>query len=149
MPTYKTILVPLDGSQRAEAIFPYVEELAQACSAALVFLEVIEKLPPHAVVVAPDNLAEGVQRRADEIKSYGEQIAAQYQARGFAARSLLVYGAPVAGILQGAEQEHADLIAMASHASSGLTRLLTGSVASEVLHRSRVPLLLIKADDGN
>ena len=82
MPTYKTILVPLDGSQRAEAIFPYVEELAQACSAALVFLEVIEKLPPHAVVVAPDNLAEGVQRRADEIKSYGEQIAAQYQRAG-------------------------------------------------------------------
>jgi nucleotide-binding universal stress UspA family protein len=146
---YKTILVPLDGSQRAEAILPYVEQLAQACGAELVFLEVIETLPPHAVVVAPSNLAEGAHQRAEELKSYVEHLATQYQARGFAARSVVVRGAPAEGILQGAEQAQADLIAMASHASSGLTRLFTGSVASEVLHRARVPLLLIKAGDGD
>ena len=146
---YKTILVPLDGSQRAEAILPHVEELAQACGAEIVFLEVIEKLPPHAVVVAPGNLAEGAQQRAAEIESYVAQLAAQYQARGFAARCTVVRDAAVEGILKAAEQERADVIAMASHASAGLTRLFTGSVANEVLHRSRIPLLLIKAEDRN
>ena len=115
---------------------PYVEELAQACGAEIVFLDVIEKLPPHAVVVAPSNLAQGAHHHAEEIKSYVEQLAAQYLARGFAARSIVMHGAPADGILAGADQEHADLIAMASHVSSGLTRLFTGSVASEVLHHA-------------
>jgi nucleotide-binding universal stress UspA family protein len=145
---YKTILVPLDGSKRAEAILPYVEQLAHACGAELVFLEVIEKLPPHAVVVAPSNLADGAQQRAEELRSYVEQLAARYRERGVAARGVLVQGTPTEGILACAEQERADLIAMASHASSGITRLLTGSVAAEVLHRARIPLLLIKAEDG-
>jgi nucleotide-binding universal stress UspA family protein len=39
---YKKILVPLDGSKRAEAILPYVEELAQCAKAKVIFLQVIE-----------------------------------------------------------------------------------------------------------
>ena len=37
---YRTILVPLDGSKRAEAILPHVEDLAQRYHAAVVFLHV-------------------------------------------------------------------------------------------------------------
>ena len=38
---YKTILVPLDGSQRAEAVLPHVESLAQRNKAKVIFLEVV------------------------------------------------------------------------------------------------------------
>jgi len=39
---YKTILVPLDGSKRAEAILPHVEELAQRYGAKIIFLQIVE-----------------------------------------------------------------------------------------------------------
>ena len=39
---YKTILVPLDGSKRAEAILGHVEELAQRYAARVIFLQVVE-----------------------------------------------------------------------------------------------------------
>ena len=41
---YKKILVPLDGSKRAEAILPHVEELAHRFDAKIVFLEIIEPI---------------------------------------------------------------------------------------------------------
>jgi nucleotide-binding universal stress UspA family protein len=47
---YNTILVPLDGSERAEAILPHVEALAQRCSAKVIFIQVAEPPPyegPH------------------------------------------------------------------------------------------------------
>ncbi|MFC1531794.1 universal stress protein [Thermodesulfobacteriota bacterium] len=39
---YNTILVPLDGSKRAEAILPHVEELSRLCGAKVIFLQVVE-----------------------------------------------------------------------------------------------------------
>jgi nucleotide-binding universal stress UspA family protein len=44
-------------------------------------------------------------------------------------------------------QEEADLIAMASHGRSGLSRVFYGSVAAGVLHRVDRPLLLIRSMD--
>lgn len=42
---YKTILVPLDGSKRAEAILPHVEHLALRCEARVILVRVIEPIP--------------------------------------------------------------------------------------------------------
>ena len=42
---YHTILVPLDGSKRAEAILPHLEELARRYEAKVLFLQVIEPVP--------------------------------------------------------------------------------------------------------
>jgi len=53
------------------------------------------------------------------------------------------YGAVAQEILDHAEQRGADLIAMSTHGRSGLPRAALGSVAETVLHRSRVPVLLL------
>jgi nucleotide-binding universal stress UspA family protein len=54
-------------------------------------------------------------------------------------------GYPVAEILSFAARVHADLIVMGSHGRTGMSRLLTGSVAEQVVRRSKCPVLVIKA----
>ncbi|MCB0137738.1 MAG: universal stress protein, partial [Caldilineaceae bacterium] len=56
-------------------------------------------------------------------------------------------GPVVTAILDVAEREKADLIAMASHGRTGLSRVFYGSVAAGILHKADRPLLLIRASD--
>ncbi|MGQ0816216.1 MAG: universal stress protein [Gemmatimonadota bacterium] len=52
---------------------------------------------------------------------------------------------PATEIAAAAEREQVDLIAMATHGHRFLNDLVRGSVANEVRHRSRVPVLLVRA----
>ena len=69
---YNTILVPLDGSKRAEAILPHVEELAQRCDAKVIFLHVVEPFPfiagPGAAIMALHQ--QGLERLTGQAESY-------------------------------------------------------------------------------
>ncbi|MBW7884816.1 MAG: universal stress protein [Caldilineaceae bacterium] len=144
---YKNILVPLDGTKRAEAVLPHVEKLARQCGAAITLLEVLEPLPQHAAAVAPDVLRSGAAQRRKEITGYVHQLADSYRSKGFDTREVVVRGPVVETIVETAATVHADLIAMASHAHTGIARVIHGSVAAEVLHRSTAPLLLVRAGD--
>ena len=52
------------------------------------------------------------------------------------------------GIVETAESQGSDLIVMASHGRRGLGRLVLGSQASDVLVKSRIPVLVIRAPTG-
>lgn len=146
---YTKILVPLDGSERAEKIVDHVEELARLYDAEVMFLQVIE-CPPvvSGIVGAPfdeEQCLKEVQRRKGEVESYLAAWQAKFREKGITARTLLGHGTVVEAILDTAEHEGADLIALASHGRSGLSRVLHGSVAAGVLHRVDRPLLLIRS----
>ena len=72
---------------------------------------------------------------------------AELQARGIAVKACTESGPVVAVILDVAEREGVDLIAMASHGRTGLGRVFYGSVAEGILHKADRPLLLIRATD--
>jgi nucleotide-binding universal stress UspA family protein len=57
----------------------------------------------------------------------------------------LVMGSPAGGILHVAENEGVEMIVMATHGRTGLTRMLMGSVAEEVVRKARCPVLTVKA----
>jgi nucleotide-binding universal stress UspA family protein len=144
---YNSILVPLDGSKRAEAILPHVENLAQRYNAKVTFLQVVEPAP---VVVGPEaaytvlhqhELAE----RTSQAESYLAARQGEFREKGIEAWTRVVYGPVVEAIIDAAEAEDADLIAIASHGRSGLSRVFYGSVAAGVLHRVDRPLLLIRS----
>jgi len=140
---YTRILVPLDGSKRAESILPQVEELAQQCGATVILLEVLEPSQHHyAAAVVPELLAAGATQRTTEIRRYVHDLCDSLRARGLNANAVIKQGPVVETILEVAKDEAVDLIALASHGYSGLARILHGSVAAEVLHRARVPLLI-------
>ncbi|MCB0061765.1 MAG: universal stress protein [Caldilineaceae bacterium] len=146
---YKTILVPLDGSKRAERILPYVEELAYKFQSKLVLLQVIE---PTVVMAAPYDMGHyydvnQLERLNDEAKAYLSGLQGTLQEKGIKAEILVDNGPVVTAVLEEAIRKDADLIAMASHGRSGLARAFYGSVASGILHQADRPLLLIRAQD--
>ncbi len=143
---YKKILVPLDGSRRAEAILPHVAELALSLQANVIFLQVVE---PHIRMVDPYGGAlpdmTDFEQRNKEARDYLEVRCAAFQEKGIEAVSYVGYGSIVETIIETAVRENVDLIAMASHGRGGLSRVFYGSVAAGVLHRADRPLLLIRS----
>jgi len=143
---YKTILVPLDGSKRAEEILHHVEELSKLYHARVIFLQVVEPLP---LVVGPEGSIvlhqEEIERWTKEAESYLSAVQGEFQEKGIETEKHVINGPVVEAIIKVAEQEGADLIALASHGRSGLSRVFYGSVAAGVLHRIDRPLLLIRS----
>lgn len=144
---YKTILVPLDGSRRAEAILPHVEEIAQRYGGRVVFVRVIEPIP---YVMGPEGTPmmlhehELDQRRRDA-KSYLVGKSGQFREKGIETKWEILHGPVVQAITDAAEKESADLIAIASHGRSGLSQCFYGSVAAGVLNRVDRPLLVVRS----
>jgi nucleotide-binding universal stress UspA family protein len=146
---YNAILVPLDGSKRAERILPHVEALAQKFGARLHLLQVIE---PMVIGVSPYDagalyVAEEIDRRTQEAKAYLAGLEGELTAKKIQVQSQVEYGPVVSTILEMADQHNVDLIAMASHGRTGLARVFYGSVAAGILNRAERPLLVIRAQE--
>lgn len=146
---YQRILVPLDGSKRAESILPYVEELARVHGSTIVFLQVIE---PGATIVTPYDMApyfdaELHERWVREAEDYLRSLQDEYKEKQLRSRYLVEQGPVVRTIIDVAQRENADLIAMASHGRTGLGRVFYGSVAAGILHQADRPILLVRARD--
>ena len=144
---YNTILVPLDGSKRAETILCHVEDLAERYGAEVILLQVVEPLP-LVVGVQGASMAlpqQELDQRRKQAQSYLAARQGELREKGIEARTCVAYGPVVEAIIDSAEREGADLIAIASHGRSGLSRVFYGSVAAGVLHRVDRPLLLIRS----
>ena len=145
---YGTILVPLDGSKRAEAILLHVEELAQRSSAKVIFIQVVE---PVRTVGGPGGGLPGilyqqrVEQQTGQAQSYLSALQGEFREKGIKARTRVTHGPVVEAIIKAAAREGADLIAIASHGRTGLSQVFYGSVAAGVLHRADRPLLLIRS----
>jgi len=147
---FTKILVPLDGSARAEAILPYVEDLAARKDATVIFMEVVEPIPiimdahESVIVMQMDEL----RVREQEARAYMTARAGEFRARGLQARIRMQHGPVAEAICNQAEADGVDLIAMASHGRGGLGQMVYGSVASAVLHKTDKPMLLIRSRDA-
>ena len=152
---YETILVPLDGSERAEAILPHVEEMAAHYGSSVIFLRVFEI--PHITPIMrvadeeyealPHLSREQLQNLVTDAQNYLRRVCKQMTDHGISGRFRVEFGPVAATIINTAAQENADLIAMASHGSSGLEGVYYGSVAAGVLQRVDRPLLIVRAYD--
>ena len=143
---YKTILVPLDGSKRAENILKHVEQLAFRYGAKVIFLQVLK--PPTRTDYAIPHPEIFERQRNDELRQaqrYLDGHKGQFMEKNIESKSWAVFGSVVKEILRVAEEEKADLIAICSHGRGGLSRLFYGSVAAGVLNRVDRPLLVIRA----
>lgn len=144
---YATILVPLDGSKRAEQILPHAEELAQRYKARIILLRVVEPPPMITDATAPyaAQYGQDIEELRKRAETYLSGLAGEFQEKNIQARTRLGSGQVVEAILNAAQRDEADLIALASHGRTGLSRVFYGSVAAGVLHRVDRPLLLIRS----
>ena len=144
---YKTILVPLDGSERAEAILPHVEELARSIVAKVIFLQVRQSIPsligPEVAYI--DQYQMMLDQLTEESEKYLKKLQEEFSGKHIDADICVTQGPIVERIINVAGRESADLIAIASHGRTGLSRAFYGSVAAGVLHRIDRPLLIIRS----
>ena len=143
---YKKILVPLDGSKRAEMIRPHVKELASRFQATVILIKVIEHL--HTSIIGEEfNIFNEKEYDAmlKESKSYLDGVAARLRNKGIACKTVVTFGPVVEKIIEAANTEDVNLIAMTSHGYGGLTRIFYGSVAAGILNRVDRPLFIIRS----
>lgn len=141
---FKKILVPLDGSDLAEQVLPHALMLADAFDAAVRLLRVVE---------GPDDIdIASVTREESEALRLAEEYlrgAAEYcSVLGVPVDTALAMGSPARQIVREAQTIGADLIAMATHVRRGIERWLHGSIASDVLNATHLPVLLVTPVSG-
>ena len=140
----KTILVPLDGSNLAEAALTPAMEMARESGGSLVLL--------RAAVGHPRPMADPTEAQVQavrEAEEYLAEVKARVATAGIAnAETSVWYGPPVEAIVEAARYRKADLIVMSSHGRTGVGRLVLGSIAESVQRSTSVPILLIRPGDA-
>jgi nucleotide-binding universal stress UspA family protein len=127
---YSRILVPLDGTASAEGILPFAERIAGPVDAEVVLLQVVEPLSAAEIVASAGVTGvDTLHLRELEGKRYLATIADRLGDKGLRTRSILRLGSAAPEILAAISDEKIDLVAMATHARTGLGRLVLGSVA--------------------
>jgi len=144
---FKKILCPTDFSEPAFAALKRAEELARHFGAELIVAHVIPPLPgPH---LFPDPQASfnfDLPLYQQELAIKAEQMLKDLVSHHkVETRNLVTTGEAAPEILRIAQQEHADLIVIASHGLRGWRRLVFGSVAEKVVRHAVCPVLTIVA----
>ena len=136
----KKILVPLDGSKNSlrgldEAIF-----LARQCKAAITGLYVIPLYPRNLTDVL---MPYQIHLRKDA-KAFMEKAKKRCAKKGIVFHSKIDIGSPTNEIEYLAKNKKFDLIVIGSRGQSGLKEAFLGSVANTAVHKSKVPVLVVK-----
>lgn len=139
------ILVPLDGSPVAQAIVPFILEIAGSLTMAVGLLRVVE--PISSVMVEGVVLVDDLAARVRDAEQYLAAIAADLRGGGIDAEWEVRRGAAALVILDSAKSFHVDLIAMSTHGRGGFGRRRFGSVAEQVLRHADVTVFLMRQTD--
>ncbi|MEW6721484.1 MAG: universal stress protein [Thermodesulfobacteriota bacterium] len=143
---YKKILVPLDGSALAERAIWHAGEIARGADAEILLLQAVYvpmPVVPESALLTEGKLLEEVAKSASE---YLDRIGAEMRAAGHRVRTIIDERPPAEAILHVAEQERADLIVMSTHGRSGLSRLMLGSIAENVLRHTHCTIMFVKPE---
>ena len=135
---FERILVPLDGSKAAELALPYAEELAHAFDSEVILLFVCDT--PHCQQHYEHQVY--IEKTAEVVT---EHIGGKKPKTSV--KPLVLEGHPAAEINDYAVKNAASLIIMATHGRSSITSWALGSIATKVLNRAHIPVLVIRAGD--
>jgi manganese transport protein len=139
---FKKILVALDHSKADTFLLPRVEELANLTGAEILLLHVSTG---WAAQWQEDlNLTDSQEMKED--REYLEAVGAELGQRHLRVTTRHARGEPARAILKTAQDEHCDLIAMATHGHRLISDLIHGTTITRVRHESTIPLFLVKAD---
>jgi nucleotide-binding universal stress UspA family protein len=148
---YTKILVPLDGSELAESVLPYVKWFTEVSKVnEIFFLRVVE--PFHMAggleaQVMPEDKKLIEQDAAVLARKYLDKIAARFKDTGITLHRVVNAGKPAPTIAEYVGKSDVDLIIMATHGFSGIHRWVRGSVADEIVHAARAPVFLVTPRD--
>ncbi|MBP1714027.1 MAG: UspA protein [Deltaproteobacteria bacterium] len=147
---YKNIVVPLDGSALAECVLSHVEALARGCLVKeIIFVRAVEPFlyPSYAgeVTITPKEIAQINTENKLAAADYLEQLAGRCKYENVHIGWEVLYGRPAETIADYSAKHQADLMLIATHGRSGVSRWVWGSVADRILRSACVPVLMVRA----
>jgi nucleotide-binding universal stress UspA family protein len=147
---YQKILVPLDGSELAECVLPHVEAITKGCRVKnVVVVRVLEpvQLPSGAdFAFTPEQMQQMDSQHRAEVEKYLSQVVSRLSSNGVNVQSEVITGGMVAErIADYATKNEVDLIIIATHGRSGVSRWIWGSVTDRIVHSACVPVLMVRA----
>jgi nucleotide-binding universal stress UspA family protein len=139
------ILVPLDGSELAQEALASTEKLARTLHAEIQLLQV--RVPLTYTYADPAAyLIDNLQIEAENAHRYLETVATDLRTHGLKVTTFEAIGPAARLIAATAKEQGSDVIAMSTHGSGGVTRLLMGSVATGVVQRASIPILIVRPE---
>jgi nucleotide-binding universal stress UspA family protein len=151
----RRILVPLDGSPTGEAALDFLRGRSTNGPIELLLMRVVSHIP---VVVGADATfsvqalsPSELEAELQEAREYAARLGDSIADSSVVVRHQVIEAADAVAkvILEAASREQADLIALGTHAKTGMSRLVLGSVSEEILETSPIPVLLVHPTRGS
>ena len=148
---YKKIMVPMDGSQLAECVLPHVKTIAEARGVqTVVFVRVVEPLSLTPVRGETGWMTEEEMKRVDAksqavAEQYLNNLVSGLDYGKVSIQKAVLVGRAGESLAEYASKNDINLIIVATHGRSGVSRWVWGSVADKLLHSARVPVLMVRA----
>ncbi len=146
---YNTILVPLDGSKLAECVLPHVETLFKGSQAKqVIFARVVEPFHPATsdYIISDEQIKKVDRENKAYAEKYLKEIGGQAQyGSGVRVETAVLYGNVPDSLAEFAQKNEADIIVIATHGRSGVSKWVWGGVADRILRSSCVPVLMVRA----
>lgn len=144
---FKTILVPTDGSERSDKAITSAIDYAKHCGSRIVGISVAEPYPFSPLAESSMAIDPGIYE--DNVRSLAEQhvkkVADAAEAAGVPCQTATMLSfAPDEEIVNAAKAYECDVIFMASHSRSSLSRIFLGSKTQKVLAHSSIPVLVLR-----
>jgi nucleotide-binding universal stress UspA family protein len=141
-PSFRRLLVALDGSEFSERVLPYVKAASRMESEALL-LRVPQVPEAHLYGAMIEEIQQLRQQAENQSHEYLENVATALLEDGIEARILVEGSRPAKTIVSVAKEEKADLIMLATHGRGEIERLFLGSVADRVVRQAPCPVFLV------
>ena len=152
---YEKIMVPLDGSELAECVLPHVDGFVTGCQVkTVIFVRVIE--PTRYLAASPtaspqfsQTMQENAKMVEEEEKSSAEKylkgVLGRVKKGEIKYKTDVLVGNVADSLVDYAEANEIDLVLIATHGRSGISRWVRGSIADRVLRSSCAPVLMVRA----
>ena len=142
---FKRILVPLDGSERAEQSLPVAARIARGSGGAIILVQVIDiQIAAYAYATHQPLIASHLEASGNEARSYLTELTTSSMFEGVPTEIHVPYGSVPSQILSVADTSQADSMVLTSHGYTGVTRWVLGSVAEYIVRHGSVPVLLVR-----
>lgn len=134
------ILVPLDGSKISFNGLDTAIYLARQCGAIITGIHVVSIYPQHlGDLITPLKV-----KLVQDAEKFMEQAKIKSAQNGIVFRQKIIYGEPKSDISDFAKQNKFDLVVVGSRGLGGLKEAFLGSVSNAIVHKSHVPVLVVK-----
>ena len=143
---FKHILVPLDGSSRAERALIVAARVARASNSTITLMRVVSEPVDYAAYLSPSVAVfpGEITPNMTEARQYLDRVAHSAVLEGIPVEQQTLCGSVAHTILSVAESACSDLIIICSHGYTGMTRWAFGSVAEKIVRHAPMPVLILR-----